>query len=342
MKFSWTNIFTKLTSRILLLMFWRNSEVKKIDHFFILPEHFLKILLLYALVNTLTCFIIFKKNIISGSSLGNISQNQTKRENSKKIVTKKSFCGKYGNDLIFENVYLVLTCCFEHIPIRSVEKVARQYNITVRYAKCNSKYGKIEANEVGTILHWIIDNWDKIEKGQIAKIIFHHAHEFSLHQEGRLLSEQLRRLLDSYDYFCYRDFGEIYPFYIEHDLINETAFICAYDFIKTLDTLTAGTSFAHFNRSNSKNIWRSGRNSAFFVSSTAITNNHNHSDYEKMLDNIHKTVVELDPKLTRENYRRSTNFYVGECVERFWFCMFTNQSYSDYEFPKSFGKIMIA
>ena len=106
--------------------------------------------------------------------------------------------------------------------------------------------------------------------------------------------------------------------------------------------LTEGTSFSGFNRSNSKNIWRSGRNSAFFVSRKLILNKHKIEDYERMLDNIHDAVVFLEPYLIRDNYRRESNFYVGECVERAWYVLFTNKSYSEYPFPNSFGNIDVA
>lgn len=326
-------------------MYYWKEWLQGNKHVFLQPKRIVQVLILLAFINSFFLFYFSQtKNIIFTRSF-EINELVKKTPSKREGISnneRTSRCGLYGSQLIFENTYIVLTYCFERIPIEPVERVASQYNVTVQYAKCNSTYGKIEANEVGTIFHWIIDNWSKIKNGSISKVIFHHAHEHSPHQEGNTLSRQLVKLFNAYSYFCGRDFGEVYPFYIEHELINETAFICAYNFIETLDTLTRGTSFAHFNRSNSKNTWRSGRNSAFFVSAKALTKNHKLSDYKKFLNNIHETVVNLDPKLTREKYRRSTNFYVGECVERAWYVLFTNQTYSDYQFPKSFGKFIIA
>ena len=244
----------------------------------------------------------------------------------------------FQKELFFKNVYLVLAYCKEEIPLPEVDKVSKTYGITVDYAKCNLSASSIDACEGGIVLRWIISNWDKLQNGSISKVIFHHAHENSWHQKG--LSKQLERLLLQYKYFCEIDFGEMYRHVIDHPITNGSSILHRIDFIQILKNLTKGTSFENINLSNSKNIWRTGQGSAFFVSSSLITRSRSISDYLKMLDNTHKTVEILKEIFNQTNNRIVTsNKYVAEVYERGWNALFANKTYIDYHLPEALGKV---
>lgn len=251
-----------------------------------------------------------------------------------------SFCGKIDNYLIFQNCYLVLTYCNEEIPIAEVENVSKIYGITVEYAKCNKSASNIDACEAGIILRWIISNWENLNKGLISKVIFHHAHENSWHQTG--LSNQLERLFTEHHYFCNQKYGEIYRHVIDHPIKNGSAFIRGTDFIQIMGNVTKGTSFSNFNRTNSLNTWRTGQGSAFFVDSSLILSDHSLSDYQIMLDNVHKTVIHLDDFFNKtKNKLSKSNKLVGETFERSWRVLFANKSYIDEVLPDFLGEIKL-
>lgn len=251
-----------------------------------------------------------------------------------------NYCGNIGNNLIFQNCYIVLTYCNEKIPIIEVENVSKIYGIPVEYAKCNQTASSIDACEAGIILRWIILNWNKLKDGLISKIIFHHAHETSWHQKS--LSKQLKRLFSEHKYFCNRKYGEIYRYVIDHPIKNGSAFIRGTNFIQIIENVTKGTSFANFNRTNSLNTWRTGQGSAFFVDSSLIVNNHSLLDYQIMLENVHKTVAFLDDLFNRTNNTLSkSNKLVGETFERSWRTLFANESYIDYKLPDFLGEIIV-
>lgn len=251
-----------------------------------------------------------------------------------------NFCGEIGNNLIFQNCYIVLAYCTEEIPIVEVENVSKKYGVTVEYAKCNISASNIDACEAGIIIRWIISNWDKMKNGMISKIIFHHAHETSWHQKS--LSKQLERLFREHQYFCNHKYGEIYRYLIDHPIVNGTAFIRGTDFIQIMKNVTKGTSFSNFNRTNSLNIWRAGQGSAFFVDSSLIIENHSLSDYQIMLENVHKTVIFLNDFFNKTNNKKSkSNKLVGETFERAWRTLFTNMSYIDYRLPDFLGEVKL-
>ena len=251
-----------------------------------------------------------------------------------------NYCGKIGNNLIFQNCYVVLTYCNEKIPIYEVENVSKKYGITTEYAKCNTSASNIDACEAGIILRWIILNWNKIKNGLISKVIFHHAHENSWHQTG--LSHQLNRIFSEHNYFCNRKYGELYRYVIDHPIKNNSAFIRGTNFIQIIENVTNGTSFSNFNRTNSFNIWRAGQGSAFFVDSSLILLNHSLHDYQKMLNNVHKTVILLDEVFNKtKNKLSKSNKLVGETFERSWRVLFTNKSYIDDVLPDFLGDIRL-
>lgn len=255
-----------------------------------------------------------------------ISENEIKIQN---IFSKPYLCGKY------ENVVIVLSYCRDKIPLESLESLAKSYNITVEYTKCNLSKDYFEAYEISPMLRWIIQNWKQIFNGTFLKIIFHHAHENSWHQNN--LTLQLNKLLKSYSYFWGRKYGEIYPHIVEHPLINEKVIYAKANIIDILDNFTSGTSFSSFNRSNHKNIWRSGQNSAFFIDGSLLLKGHTINDYNTLLVNLRKTILNTHNLFGA----KSASYLVAECIERGWNALFTNKSYIDYKFPTSFGKSKI-
>lgn len=257
----------------------------------------------------------------------------------------QSVCRKIGDRLIFQNCIIVLTNCHEPIPLPFVESVAKNFNVQVEYAKCNLSHAKDDGLETGIIFRWIISNWEKIKNRSISKIIFNHAHENSNHQRISLSKQLLLLFNYSSQYFCERDYGVLYPYYLETNLINGKSTLRGVNninIIEILNNITKGTSFENINSTNSKNKWRSGQASQFFLSSSLITNNHSISDYIKMLDNMHKVVSNVDAIFNTIHYNViSANKFVAECFERGWNVLFTNKSYIDYYTPNTLGRLVI-
>ena len=227
---------------------------------------------------------------------------------------------------------IVLARCGSKSGLPEVELAAHGLGADVHYADCNSSTNTVDARETGIILQWIIRNFDLLKSGQVDRVVFHHAHENSWHQQK--LSEQLATLLRSKAYFKTRHYGEVYPHFICHRLHEGHVWYGAGDVLSVLERCVNGTSFGPLNRSSPRQAWVSGQSSAFFVSSELLTRRHSIGDYSLLLSNMRETIKAMSGQLDL----RRANYYVGECFERGWSALFTNQTECNMDMPPHLGE----
>lgn len=237
----------------------------------------------------------------------------------------------------FRKIVLVLTRCTifgsaKDSKMTGVMNLSKKLGFKISFADCNQSTNNIEARETGIMLRWIINNYDDLSKGIYTKVLFHHSHENSEHQKN--LSGNLEELFKT-KYFWYNNYGDIYPYYLDHPIsfLNGTyhVFFRKIDLFVILSDITKGTSFNYFNKTNKYNRWRSGQSSSFFVNNELIIK-HSILDYTKLLENVRELVFRLET----QHYPIAgvnANYYVGEVTERGWQVLFSNFSYPYYKSP---------
>ena len=231
-----------------------------------------------------------------------------------------------------------LSNCPGEVP--EVESLAKRLSVNVRleYSDCadggcervvsgpaGERCESDEGRETGIILRWIIGNYHRFcslsnPDGEIRKVIFAHSHERSLHTPVPT-SVQISRLLSNecgLRYFLANDFGEVYMRFNDH-VISKRWHKIRYDRVDILSVchlMTRGTGFdgnielayqdalkhcSHNRRSPC--MWRSGCNTAFFVSGRLLSS-YKREDYLSMLANVRKLPHNLGSMLVSEIFER--------------------------------------
>ena len=246
------------------------------------------------------------------------------------VLLSAKFLGKNSR------VVLVLLACnapgsTTNESMSEAINVCNRHGIKVTFARCyydpiTKKFPK-EGRETGIILRWIISNYGRLADGYYKHIIFNHAHENSWHQSH--FSVQLDKLLSSPGYLLDNDYGDVYPYFIDHAIkISPTTGVPSVpynhlDILEILSKLTNGTRISFFNRTNSYNVWRSGQSSSFFVSNTAILR-YTKEEYVRFLENTRALIKQC---------RGRWNYYISEVTERSWYVIFTNKTWIEYRTP---------
>ena len=219
--------------------------------------------------------------------------------------------------------------------------VSNRHGIKVTFARCYydpiTKKFPEDGRETGIILRWIISNYDRLADGSYKHVIFNHAHENSWHQSH--FSVQLDKLLSERDYLLNNDYGDVYPYFIDHPIkISPTTGAssvpyCFMDIVGILSRITNGTRINYFNRTNSYNVWRSGQSTSFFVSNTAILR-YTKEEYVRFLENTLALVKQS---------RGRWNYHVSEVTERSWYVIFTNKTWIEYRTlpPQNIGRTQV-
>ena len=223
-------------------------------------------------------------------------------------------------------------------------KVCLKFGVTVHVQNCVETCVRrscfdFEARETGMILRWILSNYEALRIGTIERVVFNHAHESSWHQSN--FTRQLERLFEASQFFFGNDYGDVFPYYIDHRVsVTNTGggravhvFYRHFDILGVLQYLTQGTRFEYFNRTNRFGVWRSGQATSFFVSRRALLRYSPH-DYAILL------------RRTRSLIRSrgfDWNYYVAEVTERSWQVLLTNKTWVSYRFepPPSFGRTRV-
>lgn len=230
---------------------------------------------------------------------------------------------------------LVFLRCGARDRLPRSEQAAAAFGFLVDYSDCEEATNAVDARETALLLRWVIRNFDLLSSSRWDKVVFNHGHETSWHQPD--LASQLVKLFSS-SYFREREFGELYPNFLCHKMDKGRVPYRGFDLLDVLALCLNGTSFQSFNRGQrGLQFWLSGQNTAFFVSARLLTSGRSVSDYKRVLENVHRVVVSMQPRLGLED----ANYYVGEVFERAWTVLFTNRTVADVSVPSNFGRFNV-